>query len=104
MSLSTRSSNAIKLSPGKGNNNRIDPCENEEQTAVGITTVGLRSYFKQSCLHISSISRYPEAILIYLSSLCVFFALLSLRALDDNRLTSWQWIFSEVDLLNISFS
>jgi hypothetical protein len=39
-----------------------------------------------------------------LSSLCVFFALLSLRVLDDNRLTSWQWIFAESDLLTISFS
>ena len=103
-SLSTRSSNAIKLAPGKSNNNRIDPCENEEQTVIGITTVGLRSYFKQACLHISSIVRHPEAVLIYVSSLCVFFALLSLRFLDDNRLTSWQWIFSEADLLNISFS
>jgi 4-amino-4-deoxy-L-arabinose transferase-like glycosyltransferase len=101
-SLSTRSSNAIKLAPGKSNNNRIDPCENEEQTVIGITTVGLRSYFKQACLHISSIARHPEAVLIYVSSLCVFFALLSLRVLDDNRLTSWQWIFSEADLLNIS--
>jgi hypothetical protein len=66
--------------------------------------VGLRSYFKQACLHISSIARHPEAVLIYVSSLCVFFALLSLRALDDNRLTSWQWVFSAADLLNISFS
>ncbi len=104
MSLSTRSSNAIKLSPGKGVNNRIDPCENGEQVLIGNTTVGFHSYFQQACLRISSIARCPEAILIYLSSLCVFFALLSLRAIDDNRLTSWQWIFSESDLLAISFT
>ena len=103
-SLSTRSSNAIKLSPGKGDNDQIDPCENRDRALIGKTSVGRHSCFQQAYLNIFSIARYPETILIYLSSLCVFFALLSLRALDDNRLTSWQWIFAESDLLTISFS
>lgn len=103
-SLSTRSSNAIKLSPGKGDNDWIDPCENGEQALIGKVSIGHVSYFQRAYFDISTISRYPEAILIYLSSLCIFFALLSFRSLDDNRLTSWQWVFAESDLLIISFS
>lgn len=39
--------------------------------------------------------RRQHAVLIALSTLCVFFLLLSLKTLDDNRLTSWQWTFTD---------
>jgi len=39
--------------------------------------------------------------LIALLTLTIFLALFVLRSLDDNRLTSWQWVFSGTDVLNI---
>ena len=101
-SLSTRSSNAIRLSPGR--RVLVDSGRGEKQAHLGGEPVARYSRFNKSCLYFTSIVRCPEAILIYLSSLCVLFALLSFRVLDDNRLTSWQWIFAESDLLVISFS
>ena len=103
-SLSTRSSNAIRLSPGKGRKVLIDSGRREKQANLSGDSVAQYSCFNKSCLYFTSIVRCPEAILIYLLSLCVLFASLSFRALDDNRLTSWQWIFAESDLLVISFS
>jgi len=39
--------------------------------------------------------RLQMAALIALLTMCAFFLLLSLKAFDDNRLTSWQWVFIE---------
>lgn len=108
-SLSTRSSNAIRLSPGRGRSVLIDSGRGEKQAHLSGETVAQyfrfnKPWLNKSYLYFTSMVRCPEAVLIYLSSLCVLFALLSFRVLDDNRLTSWQWIFSESDLLIISFS
>ena len=37
--------------------------------------------------------RLQMAALIALLTMCAFFLLLTLKAFDDNRLTSWQWVF-----------
>ena len=37
--------------------------------------------------------RFQMAALIALLTMCAFFLLLTLKAFDDNRLTSWQWVF-----------
>ena len=37
------------------------------------------------------------AVLIALLALCAFFTLFIFRAADDNRLTSWQWVFDGAD-------
>ena len=108
-SLSTRSSNAIRLSPGKGRSVLLDTGRGEKQAHLSGGPVAQcfrfnSSLFNKSCLNFTSIVRCPEAMLIFLSSLSVLFVLLSFRVLDDNRLTSWQWIFAESDLLVISFS
>ena len=103
-SLSTRSSNAIRLSPGKGRSVLLNSGRGEEQARLSSEPVAQCSRFNRSCLYFTSIVRCPEAMLIFLSSLSVLFVLLSFRVLDDNRLTSWQWIFAESDLLVISFS
>ncbi len=39
--------------------------------------------------------------LIFLLTLTTFLALFALRALDDIRLTSWQWVFAGVDVFKI---
>lgn len=103
-SLSTRSSNAIRLSPGKERSVLLDSGREEKQAHLSSGPVAQCSRFNKSCLYITSIVRCPEAMLIFLSSMSVLFVLLSFRVLDDNRLTSWQWIFAESDLLVISFS
>lgn len=38
-----------------------------------------------------------------LLGLVIFLLLYQFRALDDNRLTSWQWVFSEVSMLKVFF-
>mgnify|MGYP000076527429 FL=1 len=40
-------------------------------------------------------------VLFTLLGLSVFLVLYNLRVLDDNRLTSWQWVFSGIDILTI---
>jgi hypothetical protein len=40
-------------------------------------------------------------VLIALLGLIVFLILYNLRTLDDNRLTSWLWVFSEINVLTI---
>ncbi len=40
-------------------------------------------------------------VLISLLTLTTFLALFVLRSLDDNRLTSWQWVFASSDVFNI---
>jgi len=40
-------------------------------------------------------------ILVSLLTLTTFLALFVLRSFDDNRLTSWQWVFTGSDVLNI---
>jgi hypothetical protein len=70
-------------------------------TFVGVL-VGLFRHLKRPLSHAATITRCPEAILIFLSMLCVYFVLLSFRVFDDNRLTSWQWIFAETDFLTIT--
>ncbi len=42
-----------------------------------------------------------SALIISLLAICSFLALLLLRSLDDNRLTSWQWVFANIDLVPI---
>ncbi len=42
-----------------------------------------------------------SALIISLLAICSFLALLLLRFLDDNRLTSWQWVFANIDLVPI---
>lgn len=39
---------------------------------------------------------------VMLLSLAVFLTLFVLRAQDDNRLTSWQWVFSDADVFRIT--
>lgn len=46
-------------------------------------------------------SHVPIMVLFTLLGLIVFLALYNLRTLDDNRLTSWQWVFSEASVLTI---
>ena len=41
--------------------------------------------------------------LVFLLTLTTFLALFVFRSLDDNRLTSWQWVFADVNALNILF-
>ena len=47
------------------------------------------------------LSRYGPAMLFPLLLLAVFLILFFSRSLDDNRLTSWQDVFSAVDLKNV---
>lgn len=101
MYLSTRSSNAIKLFPGKGRSFLLDSGKKEGQALLSGVYVTQR-FFQKSFLYLKTLMRSPEAILIFLSSLCVLFALLSFRTLDDNRLTSWQWVFAQSDLVTTS--
>ena len=42
-----------------------------------------------------------SALIISLLAIGSFLALLLLRFLDDNRLTSWQWVFANIDLVPI---
>lgn len=42
--------------------------------------------------------RAALAVAVSLLGLCAFYGLLALRALDDNRLTSWQWVFADAPL------
>lgn len=42
-----------------------------------------------------------SALIISLLAICSFLTLLLLRSLDDNRLTSWQWVFANIDLVPI---
>ncbi|MEE8428938.1 MAG: glycosyltransferase family 39 protein [Gammaproteobacteria bacterium] len=42
--------------------------------------------------------RLMTAILIALATVCILFALFTLRAFDNNRLTSWQWVFADKDV------
>jgi len=42
-------------------------------------------------------------LLISLLTLTAFLVLFVFRSLDDNRLTSWQWVFADSDALNILF-
>ena len=42
-------------------------------------------------------------VLISLLTLTALLALFVLRSLDDNRLTSWQWVFADTNALTISF-
>ena len=96
-SLSIRLSNAIKLSPGKGEKVTIHSGEAETLTRVdGDHPAG--SYYYQRLISWASTTFRPELVLVFLISLCVFFALLSFRGFDDNRLTSWQWIFAKADM------
>ena len=46
---------------------------------------------------------YHLLVLISLLSLAVFLTLFVLRALDDNRLTSWQWVFAGGDVFRLLF-
>ena len=39
---------------------------------------------------------------VMLLSLAAFLTLFVLRAQDDNRLTSWQWVFSDADVFRIT--
>ncbi len=43
-------------------------------------------------------------VLVSLLTLTTFLVLFVLRSLDDNRLTSWQWVFAGTDALTISFA
>lgn len=42
-----------------------------------------------------------SALIISLLAICSFLAFLLLGSLDDNRLTSWQWVFANIDLVPI---
>lgn len=44
-----------------------------------------------------------QVLFIYLISLCIPFALYALRSLDDNRLTSWAWVFSIIPFSKFLF-
>ena len=37
-----------------------------------------------------------------LGTLCAWLTLLASRALDDNRLTSWQWVFADADVVGLA--
>lgn len=102
-SLSTRSSNAIKFAAGESGGILFDSAEKAGQARSVDLSVGRHPCFQHALLSFSTIARSPEAILTFLSTLCVFFALLSFRVVDDNRLTSWQWVFAEADMLSASF-
>lgn len=101
--LSTGSSNAIKLFPGKGKDVLLGSVSRKgDMTTFAGVLVSSHPNLKKAFVHVATIVRCPEAMLIFLSMLCVYFVLLSFRVFDDNRLTSWQWIFAETDLLTIS--
>lgn len=42
--------------------------------------------------------QYPHVIVITLMHVCTFLLLFTLRGADDNRLTSWQWVFTQQQL------
>lgn len=57
-------------------------------------------------LNESKPKQYNDILLTFLISLLTltaFLVLFLLRSLDDNRLTSWQWVFAGSDALNILF-
>jgi hypothetical protein len=49
----------------------------------------------------SSLSKAYNAVLIFLLFISAFLLLFSFRSFDDNRLTSWKWVFSQVELSSI---
>ena len=102
-SLSTRSSNAIKLSPGNTQGVISVADEGVECQHLHSPFVFLNSLKDKINNQLAYLYRNPELILIFVSTLCVFFALLSLRMFDNNRLTSWQWVFSDLNLFNFTF-
>lgn len=63
---------------------------------------GNRQNHDMSCFKGSRLERNDDTLqilLVSLLTLTIFLALFAFRSLDDNRLTSWQWAFSNVDLL-----
>lgn len=101
-SLSIRSNNAIKSSPGNGRS-EVNPGSNvREGKSVSATTPLSQFLSKDHISQLAASIRRPELVLIFVISLCIFFGLLSLRVFDDNKLTSWHWIFVNADLLTVS--
>ena len=50
--------------------------------------------------HREEIDKLVSALVVLLS-LVTFLTLYSIRSLDDNRLTSWHWVFSEIDIVAV---
>ncbi len=51
----------------------------------------------------SALNKIGYVLIISLLTLSVFLTLFIFRSLDDNRLTSWQWTFTDVDIARIFF-
>lgn len=100
-SLSIKLSNAIKSSPG---NNQIGGSIADDRNGRRLLNPfgGLVSLKREPTQHLVQFYRQPEMMLIFVSTLCIFFALLSLRIFDDNRLTSWQWVFADTNLVTFT--
>ncbi|WP_455198581.1 ArnT family glycosyltransferase, partial [Kaarinaea lacus] len=101
-SLSIKSNNAIKSLPGEGQyevDHASDNLSQEHDTGFDHQVRFLsNNHLSQVASHI----RQPELVLVFIISLCTFFGLLSLRFYDDNKLTSWHWLFNQADLLMVS--
>ena len=100
---STKSTNLIKSFPG--NNLGVISISREGLCCHNINSPsGLLCSIKYSIKNqFSYLYNNPAIILVLFTTLCVFLALLSLRMFDDNRLTSWQWVFADINLLHFTF-
>ena len=77
------------------------------------TTCGRRAGRERNGTHYSARFAFPAALdvrggdrplahaAVMLLSLAAFLTLFVLRAQDDNRLTSWRWVFSDADVFRI---
>lgn len=101
-SLSIRSSNAIKSSPGKGQSEVDCGIDEIDSSPIGNKKPAARLLSKGHIEQLVTSIRSPEIILVFVLSLCIFFGLLSLRYFDDNRLTSWHWLFVNADMLLVT--
>jgi hypothetical protein len=53
-------------------------------------------------IEVSTTRRIIPVCFVFFLTIIVFLILFSLRYADDNRLTSWEWTFSDVDILRIA--
>jgi len=65
-------------------------------------TLRLRNSFPRLRWTSAAADAHLAHAVVLLLSLAAFLTLFVLRAQDDNRLTSWQWVFSDADVFRIT--